>query len=96
MAHARQDLHEQGIEAYLALVSIFADEAAPLLELTSSQVFSEFWPLRQEAAFVKPGLVTLKTLAGMEAWSNRTMAAHTEGPLNSALKLRWMRSHSGG
>ena len=76
--------------------SIYADAAAPLLELASPEALKEFLPLCQEAMYVKPALVLVRTLASLEVWDSRMDRAYQEDAARAALRLRWRQSYRGG
>ncbi len=90
-ALARQNFEAENSYVLLAMEDIFADVA---LEHTDNLAFVDLWPLCQEAAFVRTNVLTLRTLAGMEVWTQRVAKLFGEGPLVSAGKLRWRRSEA--
>ncbi len=69
--------------------AIFADGSAPLLEITSPREVWEFWPLCQEAAFIRPTVLTVQTLAEPERWPASMSESLTGDPDNAGLKLCW-------
>ncbi len=59
----------QDNDILIACEAVFADTSAPLLELSSPQAEWGIWPLFQEAAYVRPTMVTVQTLVEPGSWS---------------------------
>ncbi len=76
--------------------SVFHDQAAPLLELTAPDAARDFSLLCQEAAYVKPLVLTIRTLTDIKVWAvafERVLFATPECP---GVRLRWHRSFCRG
>lgn len=81
---------------YLASRDIFVDSASQLMDVTSPDALAQFWQLCEEAVFVTPTVVAIRTSTATEVWRGHMDEALQEDAQCAALRLRWRPSRLGG
>ena len=84
------------VPVFFASRSIYADPAAPLLELTDPAALSKVDGFCREALYLKPKLVTIRTDVRGDDWQQRLDEIWATDPAVAVTRLRWRPSRIGG
>ena len=80
----------------VATTNIFRDVSAPIVELSAPQAAYRIIPLCDEAAYVTPRKLTVKTLAPTDRWEHLLIDAHRSDPDCFVSRIKWRPSRNGG
>ena len=80
----------------VATTNIFRDVSAPIVELSAPQAAYRIVPLCDEAAYVTPRKLTVKTLAPTDRWEHLLVDAHRSDPDCFVSRIKWRPSRNGG
>jgi len=83
-------------QVLVARNNIFSDESALLAELSCSEAAFEIADLCEEAAYISPSTITLKTDASDLVWTSSLERVWHNNPSRSCHYVKWRQSHMGG
>ena len=75
---------------------IFRDASAPVVELSAPQAGYRIVPLCDEAAYVTPRKLTVKTLVPTDRWEKVLTETHMSDPDCFVPRIKWRPSRNGG